>query len=253
MAWLYSPRAARMHHILSSGVERGVFRSPTILSPRDTSEPEEESLRGRGGGRGRGARAAPAADRGRGAGGDGGDADVHRHQCPVSGDGVTEGAASGETRMGGGAEQRPLQRPRSLQRSLLRPTAHPGLAGRRPLCHPITGHRTLVAVHVSITTIPSGSATAVRRRRRARASPAAAAAPSQALLLRLRRIPGGKDRWRTKYASLDSAREDMVHTRGARAVQPCHRLSRLGARRFVWVHTVAGGGARRYFSRCSCR
>ena len=134
------------------------------------------------------------------------------------------------------------------------PTAHPGLAGRRPLCHPITGHRTLVAVHVSITTIPSGSATAVRRRRRARASPAAAAAPSQALLLRLRRIPGGKDRWRTKYASLDdSAREDMVHTRGARAVQPCHRLSRLGARRFVWVHTVAGGGARRYFSRCSCR
>ena len=48
-------------------------------------------------------------------------------------------------------------------------------------------------------------------------------------------------------------RKDMVHTRGARAVQPCHRLSRLGARRFVWVHTVAGGGARRYFSRCSCR
>ena len=95
-------RRAYAPYPLESGVERGVFRSPTILSPRDTSEPEEESLRGRGGGRGRGARAAPAADRGRGAGGDGGDADVHRHQCPVSGDGVAEGAASGETRMGGG-------------------------------------------------------------------------------------------------------------------------------------------------------
>ena len=107
-------RRAYAPYPLESGVERGVFRSPTILSPRDTSEPEEESLRGRGGGRGRGARAAPAADRGRGAGGDGGDADVHRHQCPVSGDGVTEGAASGETRMGGGAECR-LRRARQAR------------------------------------------------------------------------------------------------------------------------------------------
>ena len=74
-----------------------------------------------------------------------------------------------------------------------------------------------MAVHVSITTIPSGSATAVRRRRRVRASPAAAAAPSQALLLRLRRIPGGKDRWRTKYASLDSAREDIYGAYARRA------------------------------------
>ena len=95
---------------------------------------------------------------------------------------------------------------------------------------------------------------APRPRSAAGAAPAAAAAPSQALLLRLRRIPGGKDRWRTKYASLDSARGyGAYRTRGARAVQPCHRLSRLGARRFVWVHTVAGGGARGYFSRCSCR
>ena len=163
-------RRAYAPYPLESGVERGVFRSPTILSPRDTSEPEEESLRGRGGGRGRGARAAPAADRGRGAGGDGGDADVHRHQCPVSGDGVTEGAASGETRMGGGAEQRPLQRPRSLQRSLLR------------LC------RSAVCAGRVRRGVARGSAAAVASRR-----DGAAAAAAAARARRARRRGGGAE------------------------------------------------------------
>ena len=95
-----------------------------------------------------------------------------------------------------------------------------------------------MAVHVSITTIPSGSATAVRRRRRARAPPATAAAPSQALLLRLRRIPGGKDRWRTKYASLDSALERIWCIRAARGLYSHATASRVSERGALYGFTL---------------
>ena len=161
-------RAYGMHRILSRSRERRISFSNDPFPPgyvgAGGGEPERARRRPRAG-------AAPAADRGRGAGGDGGDADVHRHQCPVSGDGVAEGAASGETRMGGGAEQRPLQRPRRGRCSAFAgvPSA-PGASGEGE------------------SVVARGSAAAVASRR-----DGAAAAAAAARARRARRRGGGAE------------------------------------------------------------